>query len=102
MNLRDVGNGKTVFVDDAGCLINPRDWTKEIFEYIAASEGIKITEMHYEAVDSLRRLNGSSSNLFQIVGELEKIVTYDEFVKLFPEGMKQFLRLSGKKSITGL
>lgn len=45
---------KKVDLDDQGFLINLDDWSNQLAEHIAASEGIKLTPAHWEIITLLR------------------------------------------------
>ncbi len=46
--------GKTVGLDGNGWLANPEQWDPEVAAYIAAIEGIELTEQHWQIVNFLR------------------------------------------------
>lgn len=47
-------NGKTLALDGNGFLANPDAWDQDVATYIAAVEGIQMTEQHWEVVKFLR------------------------------------------------
>ena len=47
-------NGKTVEADAKGYMVNPDDWDKDIGKVIAESEGIEMTDKHWDVVNYLR------------------------------------------------
>lgn len=47
-------NGKTLALDENGFLTNPDEWNRDVAAYIAAIEGINMTEHHWEVVTFLR------------------------------------------------
>lgn len=46
--------GRTVGLDGDGWLANPEDWDADVAAYIAAIEGIELTEQHWTVVNILR------------------------------------------------
>ena len=46
--------GKTLTLDENGFLAHPEEWNIDVATYIAAVEGIQMTEPHWEVVDFLR------------------------------------------------
>ncbi len=46
--------GKTLKFDAHGFLANPDEWNLDVANYIAAVEGIQMTEHHWEVVNFLR------------------------------------------------
>ena len=46
--------GKTLQLDRNGFLTNPDEWDHDVAAYIAAVEGIQMTEQHWEVVKFLR------------------------------------------------
>jgi TusE/DsrC/DsvC family sulfur relay protein len=46
--------GKTLKLDENGFLANPHEWDSDVANYIAAVEGIQMTEPHWEVVNFLR------------------------------------------------
>ena len=47
-------NGETLELDGNGFLANPDAWNLDVANYIAAVEGIDMTEHHWEVVNFLR------------------------------------------------
>ena len=47
-------NGKTLEVNEDGFLARPQEWDPDVASYIAAIEGISMTEQHWEIVKFLR------------------------------------------------
>ena len=46
--------GRTLELDGDGFLVNPDEWNLDVANYIAAIEGIQMTEHHWEVVNFLR------------------------------------------------
>lgn len=46
--------GKSVETDEEGYLVNLADWDEEIANELAKSEGVEMTENHWEVVNFLR------------------------------------------------
>jgi tRNA 2-thiouridine synthesizing protein E len=46
--------GKTVETDEEGYLVNLADWDEDIANELAKSEGVEMTENHWEVVNFLR------------------------------------------------
>ena len=47
-------NNRQIELDDEGYLENPKDWNKEVAEYLAGMEGIELTSEHWIVLDYLR------------------------------------------------
>lgn len=47
-------NGKSYETDEEGYLVNLADWNKDVAEYIAGTENVKMTEQHWEVINFLR------------------------------------------------
>lgn len=47
-------NGVTYETDEDGYLLHLDQWTKEVAEYLAGTEGITMSEAHWEVVNFLR------------------------------------------------
>jgi len=47
-------NGNTIETDKNGFLVNAEDWSKELGEHIAQSEGVVLTQKHWDILDYLR------------------------------------------------
>jgi len=59
-------NGKTLETTETGFLVSQDDWDKDVAETIAASEGITLTQDHWDVIDYLREAyferNGEQPN----------------------------------------
>lgn len=59
-------NGKTLETTETGFLVSQDDWDKDVAEVIAASEGITLTQDHWDVIDYLREAyfehNGEQPN----------------------------------------
>lgn len=47
-------NGKTIETTETGFLANISDWDEEVAAAIAASEGLELTEQHWDVMNYLR------------------------------------------------
>lgn len=47
-------NGKSIEIDKNGYLVNAEDWSKELAEHVAQSEGITLTQKHWDLLEYLR------------------------------------------------
>ncbi len=47
-------NGKSVVADEEGYIINLADWTEPLAGVIAQSEGLELTQNHWEVINFLR------------------------------------------------
>ena len=47
-------NGVTYETDEDGYLLNLDQWNKDVAEYLAKTEGIEMTDAHWEVVNFLR------------------------------------------------
>jgi len=59
-------NGMTLETTETGFLVSQDDWDKDVAEVIAASEGITLTQDHWDVIDYLREAyfdhNGEQPN----------------------------------------
>ncbi len=105
-------NGKTIETDDEGYLQNLDDWNKDIADYLAKSEGVALTEKHWELINWIRdyfakfQVAPAIKSLAKEVGKLENIEDKKEANKflyeLFPEGpAKQLAKIAGLPKPTG-
>jgi len=99
--------GSVVKVDEAGYLVNPRDWTTEFAEYIAAKENIEMTPAHWEILEFMRAYNDDHGimvdarhvikHLAQLQG-IEKNPARRLLFTMFPYGyVKQAVKMAGMK-----
>ena len=97
-------NGKTIDTDANGFLKNAEDWRKELATFIAANEGVTLTQKHWDIIDYLRdsyfNNNGEQPNTRHIVKAMsDKWGTNDsqkDVYDLFPKDpSKQGGRISG-------
>lgn len=54
MSVETLAN-KQVEVNEEGFLVNPDDWTEEIASDIAKSEGIELTDRHWDVINFMRK-----------------------------------------------
>ena len=47
-------NGRSFEVDESGYLVDIHDWNRDIAIYLAATEGIALSDQHWEVVNFLR------------------------------------------------
>lgn len=47
-------NGKTIEVTETGFLVNAEDWTEDVAKVIAESEGLVLTDKHWDLMNYLR------------------------------------------------
>lgn len=47
-------NGKHIETTDSGFLVNPLDWDEDVAKAVADSEGIELTERHWDVINYLR------------------------------------------------
>ncbi len=102
--------GKTVELNGNGWLANPEEWSPDVAAYIAAIEGIEMTEQHWAVVHCLRdyyhqhRAAPLVNTLLNEVGrklELEKVSTRYLY-QLYPCGpAHQACKIAGLPSSTG-
>jgi tRNA 2-thiouridine synthesizing protein E len=64
-------NGKTIETTATGYLVNQEDWSKELAEHVAQSEGVTLTQKHWDLLEYLRDAyfnnNGEQPNTRHIV-----------------------------------
>lgn len=101
-------NGTQIETTDSGFLVNLNDWNKEVAEAIAASEGIELTEKHWDIINYLRDeyLNNNQNQpmeraLLKDIGKLwgSKPTSKDVY-KLFPLApTKQGTKIAGLPAV---
>jgi tRNA 2-thiouridine synthesizing protein E len=80
-------NGKSYETDEEGYLVNLTDWNEDVGAVLAQSEGVAMTEQHWEVVNFLR----DYYNEFQIAPAV-RVLTKAIGKKLGPEkGNSQYL-----------
>jgi tRNA 2-thiouridine synthesizing protein E len=80
-------NGKSYETDEEGYLVNLADWNEDVGAVLAQSEGVAMTEQHWEVVNFLR----DYYNEFQIAPAV-RVLTKAIGKKLGPEkGNSQYL-----------
>ncbi|MBH32703.1 MAG: sulfur relay protein DsrC [Gammaproteobacteria bacterium] len=97
-------DGKEVETTQMGYLVNAEDWSEELAQHIADSEGLELTSKHWDVIKHLREEffnnGGNQPNTRKLVKYFEKLwgekidakVLYD----LFPgDPSKQGGRISG-------
>ncbi|MBI3794482.1 MAG: TusE/DsrC/DsvC family sulfur relay protein [Nitrospinae bacterium] len=96
--------------DEDGYLVNFSDWSKDLAESIAASEGLTLTEAHWEVINFLRdyykefkvapMIRILTKAIGQKLGEEKANSKY--LYKLYPEGpAKQACKIAGLPYPTG-
>ncbi|MCT6875824.1 TusE/DsrC/DsvC family sulfur relay protein [Frischella perrara] len=97
-------NGKVIATDEAGYLKNWQDWSPELINIIAKSEGISLTDAHLEVVHFVREFYleyKTSPAIRALVKAMEKKLGVEKgnsryLYKLFPDGpAKQATKLAG-------
>jgi tRNA 2-thiouridine synthesizing protein E len=102
--------GKSYEVDEEGYLLNPEDWSKELADEIAKTEGVEMTDKHWEVVNFLK----SYYKEYQIapmikilIKEMAKMFGPEKgnnkyLYELFPAGpAKQACKIAGLPKPTG-
>ena len=99
-------NGKTVETDANGYLVDINDWNEEVGAAIAETEGVELTDEHWDVINYLRDAyineNGHQPNNREMIKAMSKkwgrkIGSKDLFV-LFPGGggpSKQAAKIGG-------
>ncbi|MEK7206441.1 MAG: TusE/DsrC/DsvC family sulfur relay protein [Pseudomonadota bacterium] len=97
-------NGKTIETTPMGYLANQEDWSKELAEFMADQEGIKLTDKHWDLMNYLRDefLNnaGNQPNTRHILKAMSdkwgKSLVQKDIYDLFPKDpSKQGGRIAG-------
>lgn len=97
-------NGKTIETTPMGYLVNVEDWSKELAEFMADQEGLKLTDKHWDLMNYLRDefLNntGNQPNTRHIVKAMSdkwgKNLGQKDIYDLFPKDpSKQGGRIAG-------
>jgi tRNA 2-thiouridine synthesizing protein E len=47
-------DGKSYEVDEEGYLMDPANWSKELAEHMAKTDGLELSEAHWEVINFLR------------------------------------------------
>ncbi len=109
MNMITV-KGQTMQLDGSGFLADPGTWNPDVADYIAAVEGIRMTEHHWEVVHFLRdyylqyRVAPSIKVLLQEIGSKRgpARVSTKYLYELYPCGpAKQACKIAGLPKATG-
>jgi len=96
-------NGKDIETTANGYLVDHNDWNEDVAKAIAESEGIELTDKHWDLINYLRDeyiSNGSNPNTRTMIKDLGKIwgtkVGSKDLYALFPKDpSKQGGRISG-------
>ena len=95
--------GRTIAVDMQGYLADPADWSREVAEYMAQIDGVKLEEDHWILIDFLNRFYAE----FEMAPELPILArnlckdqhncrwTRSYIKELFPGGAKTACRYAG-------
>jgi len=94
-------NGTELETDNEGYLLEP-DYSDEVVQVIAESEGIKLTDAHWEVINYMRdeyKENGHTPNFRNMLkgfGEVREGVDSKYLYDLFPTGpAKQAAKVAG-------
>jgi tRNA 2-thiouridine synthesizing protein E len=97
--------GKTIETTPTGFLVNQEDWNEQIAEAMAASEGIELTQRHWDVINHLRdqffNHGGNQPNTRTLVKGMQEVwsdeqVTANSLYQLFPlDPSKQAGRIAG-------
>jgi TusE/DsrC/DsvC family sulfur relay protein len=80
-------NGKSYEIDEEGYLVDLSTWNEEVGAYLATTEGLTLTDQHWEVINFLREYY----NEFQIAPAV-RVLTKAIGKKLGPEkGNSQYL-----------
>lgn len=102
--------GKQIEVDEDGYLVNLDDWSKELGEMMAKSDGLELTVSHWEVINFLRDYYSKyqiAPMIKILVKEIAKVMGPDKgntkyLYELFPDGpAKQACRYAGLPKPTG-
>ncbi len=89
--------GKQIEVDSDGCLVNLSDWNKEVAVEIAKSEGIELTEKHWQVIEFMRKVyeeTGDAPSIRKLTKQSG--VDTKELYSLFPGGpAKKAAKIAG-------
>ncbi len=98
-------NGKEVFTDSEGYLVNPGDWTEDFARRLAEQEGLKLEQEHWEVIRYQRNWyakHGQQASVRDMIKHFRELWGCDKgcnhyIHKLFPQGgpQKQGNRLAG-------
>jgi tRNA 2-thiouridine synthesizing protein E len=95
--------GKTIEFDDEGYMKNPKDWSKEVCEALAAEQGITLSELHWKVIDFARAefdKTQESPTLRRITKS--GVISTKDLYAFFPNGpAAKIARLAGLHKPTG-
>lgn len=88
--------GVNVGVDDEGYMTDASQWTKEVGAAIADSEGVALTDKHFEIIEWVRnKVDNGETLTIRGIGK-SGIVDVKEFYKMFPGApLKKATKISG-------
>jgi len=80
-----------VEVTESGRLIDASRWTEEVARGLAKTRGIaELTEEHFMVINCFRSNNGASSDMYQVMESLRKMIPdWPRFKQRFPGGLTQ-------------
>jgi len=103
-------NGQAIEVDEEGFLLNLDDWNEDLGKQIADSEGVDLTDAHWEVINFLREYY-AEFQIAPMIRVLTKAVgkklgpekgNNKYLYELFPEGpAKQACKFAGLPKPTG-
>jgi len=90
-------NGQVITFDDEGFMTDPKNWSVEVAQSIAAELDIELTDRHFMVLTFMRQEfenNGAAPSLRKMKNESG--VGTKELYKLFPKGpAKKAARIAG-------
>ncbi len=92
-----------VELDEDGFLKNPDDWSREVAEYLAEKENIKLTDKHWKVIDFMRDyyLKFGAVPMIRAISKKTGL-SVRELYELFPSGpLKQAARIGGLPKPSG-
>jgi TusE/DsrC/DsvC family sulfur relay protein len=98
-------NGEQFSVDDHGFLRDPADWTEAFASYVAADEGIALTDRHWALIRWIRAeeadhgvMPDARFAMAFLGGDKGKQAGREELFALFPYGyVKQAIKIAGMR-----
>jgi len=90
-------NDSMVEVDDDGFLVNPDDWNGDIAVAMAQSEGIALTDEHWNVINFMRQ-EFKDSGKVPTIRRLKKAggIPIKDVYRLFPDGpAKKAAKIAG-------
>lgn len=94
-------------LDEAGFIVDPETWTTEFAEYVADSENIKLTPLHWDVLNYMRKRHADHGVMVDVRHVIKFLAAQEGMDKnparrmlfeMFPYGyVKQACKIAGMK-----